>query len=48
MSIPMPAEGSSAPRFSLKAHDGTTVSLDQFKGKKHVVLWFFPKADTPG
>lgn len=44
----MPAEGTRAPGFSLKAHDGTTISLESFRGDKHVVLWFFPKADTPG
>jgi len=48
MSDSMPTEGSQAPGFSLTAHDGSTVSLDQFKGDRHVVLWFFPKADTPG
>jgi peroxiredoxin Q/BCP len=44
----MPAEGSRAPSFSVAAHDGTTVTLEEFVGKKHVVLFFFPKADTPG
>ena len=39
--------GSPAPRFSLPAHDGSTVSLSDFAGKR-VVLWFYPKADTPG
>jgi len=43
-----PAEGGRAPSFSVTAHDGTTVTLDQFAGKKHIVLFFFPKADTPG
>jgi len=41
-------EGSPAPDFSLKATDGSTVSLSQFKGKKAVVLYFYPKDDTPG
>ena len=48
MTASMPAEGAKAPAFSLTAHDGSTVSLDRFLGKKHVVLYFFPKADTPG
>jgi thioredoxin-dependent peroxiredoxin len=48
MSTTMPSEGAKAPAFTVKAHDGTTVSLDQFHGKKHVVLYFYPKADTPG
>ena len=33
--------------FSVKDHNGNTVSLADFNGKK-VVLWFYPKADTPG
>jgi len=36
-----------APGFSVKDHNGNTVSLANFNGKK-VVLWFYPKADTPG
>ena len=39
--------GTRAPDFSVKAHDGSTVRLSDFAGK-HVVLWFYPKADTPG
>ncbi|MBI3448260.1 MAG: redoxin domain-containing protein [Acidobacteria bacterium] len=48
MSSTMPAEGARAPSFSVTAHDGSTVTLSQFAGKKHVVLFFYPKADTPG
>lgn len=44
----MPAEGSPAPPFSVTAHDGTTVTLDRLVGRRSVVLFFFPKADTPG
>jgi peroxiredoxin Q/BCP len=40
--------GDKAPAFSLEGTDGKTYSLDQFKGKKAVVLAWFPKADTPG
>jgi len=36
-----------APNFRLKADDGREVSLSDFRGKK-VVLYFYPKADTPG
>ena len=36
-----------APGFSVKDHNGNTVNLADFNGKK-VVLWFYPKADTPG
>jgi peroxiredoxin Q/BCP len=43
----MLAEGSKAPDFTLSDQNGNDVSLSDFKGKK-VVLWFFPKASTPG
>jgi thioredoxin-dependent peroxiredoxin len=39
--------GDAAPEFKLKSHTGTDVSLRDFKGRR-VVLFFFPKADTPG
>ena len=39
--------GAVAPNFTGKDQDGNTVSLSQFKGKK-VVLYFYPKDDTPG
>ncbi len=41
------AEGDKAPKFALPDADGATVSLAEFKGKK-LVLYFYPKADTPG
>jgi peroxiredoxin Q/BCP len=41
-------EGSSAPDFTLKSTDGSTVQLSRFKGKKNVVVYFYPKDDTPG
>ena len=41
------AEGSKAPAFALPRDGGTTVSLKDFKGR-NVVLYFYPKADTPG
>jgi peroxiredoxin Q/BCP len=40
-------QGAPAPKFTSKDQDGNDVSLDQFKGKK-VVLYFYPKDDTPG
>lgn len=40
-------EGSKAPSFSLPRDDGSTVSLADFKGRK-LVLYFYPRADTPG
>ena len=39
--------GTDAPDFSVKDHNGNAVSLKDLSGKK-VVLWFYPKADTPG
>jgi len=39
--------GARAPAFSLPAHDGSTVSLKGFRGKK-VVLYFYPKDMTSG
>ena len=41
-------EGKAAPAFSLPAHDGTKVSLKDFKGEKQVVLYFYPKDNTSG
>ena len=40
-------EGQQAPEFSGKDQDGNTITLSQFKGEK-VVLYFYPKDDTPG
>jgi peroxiredoxin Q/BCP len=40
-------EGQKAPDFTAKDQDGNNVSLSQFIGKK-VVLYFYPKDDTPG
>ena len=39
--------GDKAPDFSLPSSDGTQVSLKELKGKV-VVLYFYPKDDTPG
>ena len=39
--------GDPAPDFSLLADDGRTVSLKDFRGKR-IVLYFYPKDDTPG
>jgi peroxiredoxin Q/BCP len=43
----MVQEGTAAPTFSLPADDGTTVSLEDFRGKT-VVLYFYPKDNTSG
>jgi peroxiredoxin Q/BCP len=40
-------EGKAAPDFALVADDGSKVSLKGFRGKR-VVLYFYPKDDTPG
>ena len=40
-------EGDKAPKFKATAHDGSTVSLSDFKGK-NLILYFYPKANTPG
>jgi peroxiredoxin Q/BCP len=39
--------GDEAPDFSLPSDSGAEVSLKDFKGHT-LVLYFFPKADTPG
>ena len=39
--------GDKAPDFTLKNQDENSVSLSDYKNKK-VVLWFYPKASTPG
>lgn len=40
--------GTQAPNFSLETETGKSVNLQDFLGKKHVVLAFYPKDDTPG
>lgn len=44
----LPKIGNMAPAFSLKDQNGNKVALKDFKGKKNVVLYFYPKAMTPG
>ncbi len=39
--------GASAPAFALLDQDGKKVQLSDFAGKK-LLLYFYPKADTPG
>ncbi|ATH08681.1 peroxiredoxin [Halobacteriovorax marinus] len=43
-----PKVGNLAPAFTMVNQDGEKVSLKDFKGKKNVVLYFYPKAMTPG
>lgn len=40
-------QGDVAPPFALADHDGTVRRLSEFAGR-HLVLFFYPKADTPG
>jgi peroxiredoxin Q/BCP len=40
-------EGKQAPAFTLQTDDGSKVSLADFKGK-YLVVYFYPKDDTPG
>jgi len=43
----MLSEGDDAPDFELPNQDGETVSLSDYEGE-HVVVYFYPRADTPG
>ena len=45
--LPMLKVGDVAPDFQTKDHLGRPIRLQDFRGK-NVVLWFFPKANTPG
>jgi peroxiredoxin Q/BCP len=40
--------GTQAPDFSLSTAEGETVRLSDYRGKKTVVLFFYPKDETPG
>ncbi len=43
----VPAVGEMAPDFELPADDGTTVRLSNLRGQR-VIIYFYPKDDTPG
>ena len=43
-----PKVGNLAPKFSLQDHNGQQIALADFKGKSAVVVYFYPKAMTPG
>lgn len=45
-SLPL-SVGDKAPDFALRDHTGTIRRLSEFRGRP-VVLWFYPKARTPG
>ena len=40
-------EGTKAPDFTLDDQDGNPISLSDFIGQ-NILLWFYPKASTPG
>ncbi|HET6465483.1 MAG TPA: thioredoxin-dependent thiol peroxidase [Nitrospiria bacterium] len=40
--------GDAAPDFRLPSSEGREIALKEFRGKKNVVLYFYPKDDTPG
>lgn len=45
----MPGVGDPVPDFNLKDHTGSEVSLKTLKESgKRTLIWFYPKADTPG
>ncbi|MGQ9425314.1 thioredoxin-dependent thiol peroxidase [Gilvimarinus sp. F26214L] len=44
----LPKVGNLAPAFTLRNQDDAKVALKQFRGSKNVVLYFYPKAMTPG
>ena len=46
--MPFPKIGNLAPKFALQDHEGNVVSLADYKGKSAVVIYFYPKAMTPG
>ena len=41
-------EGNKAPNFTALDQDGKKVKLSSFKGKKNIILYFYPKDMTPG
>ena len=48
LSVEIPKVGDKAPDFSAAASDGTTIKLADVVGKVNIVLYFYPKDDTPG
>jgi thioredoxin-dependent peroxiredoxin len=44
----LPKIGNMAPKFVLENQKGKKISLKDFKGDKNVVVYFYPKAMTPG
>jgi len=46
--MPLPIIGNIAPAFSLMNQREEKVSLKDFRGEKNIVLYFYPRANTPG
>jgi len=46
--LKQPEVGKLAPKFTLKNQKGKSIALKDFAGKKNVVVYFYPKAMTPG
>ena len=46
--MPTPSEGKKAPSFSLPSTTGKDLALSDYLGKKNIILYFYPKDDTPG
>ena len=46
--MPQLQEGTKAPDFKAVSNEGKEVALKNYQGKKRVVLYFYPKDDTPG
>ncbi len=44
----LPKIGNMAPLFNLENQNGKKISLKEFRGEKNVILYFYPKAMTPG
>jgi peroxiredoxin Q/BCP len=47
MALPL-GIGHRAPKIALPSTEGRHISLEDYKGKKNVVLYFYPEDDTPG
>ncbi len=45
--MPLLTETETAPPFSIPNQDGSPTGLEQYRGK-WLLLWWYPKADTPG
>ena len=44
----MPEVGDVAPDFTLRTDTGDSLTLSDYRGSENVVLYFYPKDDTPG